>query len=118
MKYSTVLALTFSAASHAFLPRPMVRSSVIILRDGSDPVISPFDESQQNGSVATASNAPSEGPLDLTWENVEMVLDEMRPYLIQDGGNVVIADIDGPVVRLELQVSHTNQVQIRCCLVI
>ena len=43
------------------------------------------------------------GPLDLTWENVELVLDDMRPYLIQDGGNVAITDIDGPVVRLELQ---------------
>jgi len=32
-----------------------------------------------------------------------MVLEEMRPYLIQDGGNVAIAEIDGPVVRLELQ---------------
>ena len=33
-----------------------------------------------------------------------MVLDEMRPFLIQDGGNVAIKEIDGPVVRLELQV--------------
>ena len=34
-----------------------------------------------------------------------MVLDEMRPFLIQDGGNVAVSEIDGPVVRLELQVS-------------
>lgn len=34
---------------------------------------------------------------------MEAVLDEMRPYLIQDGGNVIISDIDGPVVKLELQ---------------
>merc|ERR1712032_1177923 len=27
----------------------------------------------------------------------------MRPYLLQDGGNVAISEIDGPVVRLELQ---------------
>jgi len=27
----------------------------------------------------------------------------MRPFLIQDGGNVAIQEIDGPVVRLELQ---------------
>ena len=26
-----------------------------------------------------------------------------RPYLISDGGNVVISEIDGPVVKLELQ---------------
>jgi len=42
------------------------------------------------------------GPLDLTEENVELVLDGMRPYLLQDGGNVKISSIDGPVVRLEL----------------
>jgi hypothetical protein len=35
-----------------------------------------------------------------------MVLDGMRPYLIQDGGNVSIEDIDGPVVRLMLEVSY------------
>ena len=39
----------------------------------------------------------------LTEENVEMVLDELRPYLISDGGNVRIAAIEGPVVKLELE---------------
>ena len=43
-------------------------------------------------------------PLDLTWENVDMVLEEMRPFLLQDGGNVAISEIDGPIVKLELQV--------------
>lgn len=41
--------------------------------------------------------------LELTFENVDLVLDEMRPYLIQDGGNVRIEEIDGPVVRLQLE---------------
>eukprot|EP00953_Heterococcus_sp_UTEX-ZZ885_P023893 13105-Heterococcus_DN1.PRE.1 len=27
----------------------------------------------------------------------------MRPYLMSDGGNVRVVEIDGPVVRLELQ---------------
>ncbi|CAM9703085.1 unnamed protein product [Chrysoparadoxa australica] len=44
-----------------------------------------------------------DAPLPLTLENVEKVLDEMRPYLISDGGNVAVSEIDGPVVRLELQ---------------
>ncbi|KAG5184545.1 NifU-like domain-containing protein [Tribonema minus] len=44
-----------------------------------------------------------DGPLPLTLENVELVLDEMRPYLMSDGGNVRVVEIDGPVVRLELQ---------------
>jgi len=41
--------------------------------------------------------------LDLTTDNVEKVLDEMRPYLMADGGNVELVEIDGPVVRLRLQ---------------
>jgi len=41
--------------------------------------------------------------LELTEENVEMVLDEVRPYLISDGGNVALHEIDGLVVKLKLQ---------------
>ncbi len=39
----------------------------------------------------------------LTVENVEEVLDELRPYLMADGGNVEVAELDGPVVKLRLQ---------------
>ena len=69
-------------------------------------IVSPFDDSAA-GDVDVATETPPtkvEGPLDLTWDNVELVLDEMRPFLIQDGGNVAIKEIDGPVVRLELEV--------------
>jgi Fe-S cluster biogenesis protein NfuA len=41
--------------------------------------------------------------LALTPENIETVLDEMRPYLIADGGNVELVELDGPVVKLRLQ---------------
>ncbi|AFY74608.1 thioredoxin-like protein [Synechococcus sp. PCC 7502] len=41
--------------------------------------------------------------LDLTSENVETVLDELRPYLLSDGGNVELVEIEGPVVKLRLQ---------------
>ncbi len=41
--------------------------------------------------------------LALTLDNVETVLDELRPYLISDGGNVELVEIDGPIVRLRLQ---------------
>lgn len=39
----------------------------------------------------------------LTRDNVEQVLDEMRPYLMADGGNVELVDIDGSIVKLRLQ---------------
>ncbi len=41
--------------------------------------------------------------LELTPENVETVLDELRPYLLSDGGNVELVEVEGPVVRLRLQ---------------
>lgn len=41
--------------------------------------------------------------LPLTAENVESVLDEVRPYLMADGGNVALHEIDGNIVRLILQ---------------
>jgi len=71
-------------------------------------IVSPFGSESTNDEIT--STAPEkngtesiEGPLDLTWDNVELVLDTMRDFLIQDGGNVAISEIDGPVVRLELQ---------------
>ncbi|MFQ4142777.1 NifU family protein [Chlorogloeopsis sp. ULAP02] len=41
--------------------------------------------------------------MELTAENVESVLDEMRPYLMSDGGNVELVELDGPIVKLRLQ---------------
>jgi Fe-S cluster biogenesis protein NfuA len=41
--------------------------------------------------------------LALTEQNVEEVLDEMRPYLMADGGNVELVEIEGPIVKLRLQ---------------
>eukprot|EP00249_Psilotum_nudum_P009186 c21764_g1_i1 orf=289-1056(-) len=52
-------------------------------------------------AVAT-SQALAEG-LALTEENVEMVLDEVRPYLMSDGGNVSLHEIDGLLVKLKFQ---------------
>jgi Fe-S cluster biogenesis protein NfuA len=41
--------------------------------------------------------------LELNRENIETVLDELRPYLMADGGNVELVDIEGPVVKVRLQ---------------
>ncbi|MGC1307570.1 MAG: NifU family protein [Phormidesmis sp.] len=40
--------------------------------------------------------------LALTRPNVEQVLDELRPYLMADGGNVELVELDGPIVKLRL----------------
>jgi len=52
---------------------------------------------------APARAMVQEQALELTEENVEVVLDEIRPYLMSDGGNVEFVEIDGPVVYLRLQ---------------
>jgi len=41
--------------------------------------------------------------LELNPENIEKVLDELRPYLMADGGNVELVEVEGPIVRLRLQ---------------
>jgi len=61
-------------------------------------VHSPFE-----GTAGKEEKEEVDGKLPLTRDNVEKVLDEVRPFLIQDGGNVKIVEIDGPVVKLELQ---------------
>ena len=102
MKSTAVVVLLFTLGSaSAFFVAPSKAfhaTSKLFSSETEDVIVSPFEE-------GAPSDGADEGPLDLTWDNVEMVLDEMRPYLIQDGGNVAIKEIDGPVVRLELQVS-------------
>lgn len=105
---SLAFSLAFAATSSAFLPAAL-KHTHRVPRPTFMTIVSPFDDTQEHpegSQVATKDERPStEGPLDLTMENVEMVLDEMRPYLIQDGGNVAIEEIDGPVVKLRLEVS-------------
>ena len=57
---------------------------------------------KKGGSDVSAPKSSS-GPLPLTLDNVELVLDDMRPYLMADGGNVAVVDIEGGIVKLELQ---------------
>ncbi|CAJ1418716.1 unnamed protein product [Effrenium voratum] len=54
---------------------------------------SPFKDGVQQGKPK----------LPLTLENVEEVLDELRPYLQNDGGDCKLLEIEGPILRLEMQ---------------
>ena len=53
-------------------------------------------------NTASASSAHAD-PHALTLDNVERTLDELRPYLMADGGNVEVVEIDGPIVKVRLQ---------------
>lgn len=58
--------------------------------DGEE-VVSPFDPEKDTSSGIPVT---TEGVLPLTKDNVDKVLDEVRPYLIADGGNVAVEGID------------------------
>lgn len=62
-------------------------------------------ETSTSASPATepAASAEASDPRALTLENVERALDELRPYLMADGGNVEVVEIDGPIVKVRLQ---------------
>mmetsp|Transcript_8719 Transcript_8719/g.15809 ORF Transcript_8719/g.15809 Transcript_8719/m.15809 type:complete len:239 (-) Transcript_8719:1328-2044(-) len=102
----SVGAFSSSSGRAAFVVSQSTRSSAPL---GMTDIVSPFDSDQQDAGSTGEADAPTatidddDSPLELTWENVDAVLEGMRPYLIQDGGNVIISEIDGPVVRLQLQ---------------
>lgn len=76
------------------------------LRASAETIISPFDQAKGGSAAAVdddnEDDDDDDDELPLTRENVELVLDEMRPYLQSDGGDVKLSEIDGPIVRLEL----------------
>jgi len=43
-----------------------------------------------------------------TVDNVEKALDEIRPFLISDGGNIKLLSIDNAIVRVQLQGACTG----------
>ena len=57
--------------------------------DPAAPVVSPFDNPEAYATTTEDGEA-----LEFNKENVDKVLDEIRPYLISDGGNVSVDSID------------------------
>lgn len=88
--------------------------------NGANPamIVSPFDSSSSSTSATTSAvtttattsttttlHDDTNGLLEFTVANVDKVLDEVRPYLIADGGNVVVdqVDINTRTVLLKLE---------------
>lgn len=59
--------------------------------DDDSTIVSPFENDK---AAATSSNGEQQQQLEFTKENVDKVLDEVRPYLISDGGNVAVRNVD------------------------
>ena len=101
-------AVSSSATSSTTLSPPLFvdQSSVMTTATGAaaaetnNVIISPFEggSSSNNSGISTTTtsvmNTNEESPLELTIENVDQVLNEVRPYLISDGGNVSVQRID------------------------
>lgn len=69
---------------------------VFVKSDTSDEIVSPFSN---DASSTSETNVPSKErkvkkQLEFNAENVDTVLNEIRPYLISDGGNVSVKDVE------------------------
>lgn len=52
--------------------------------------------------------------LDLTPENVDSVLDEIRPYLVgMGGGDLLYEGLDGPIVKVKITGPAANVMTVR-----
>lgn len=81
-----------------FVDNTGLTNGIMSLRDPNAPkkekevISSPFETAVEN---AINNEFTEDGePLELTIENVDKVLDEVRPYLISDGGNVSVPKVD------------------------
>ena len=93
MRWYALALVGLAARAEAFAPAQQHGASRRIAtraEPAADDVVSPFES---DGS----KDDDDDEILPLTYDNVEKILDEMRPYLMSDGGNVRIAEIDGPV---------------------
>lgn len=104
---------TYASSSSSSSPSPTplfsrISSGVLgnrfsFARGGSRSSNIRFSSSTRWKVVKAVATPESAVELPLTAENIESVLDEIRPYLIADGGNVALHEIDGNIVRLKLQ---------------
>ncbi|XP_072961612.1 nifU-like protein 1, chloroplastic [Typha angustifolia] len=68
-------------------------------------VSSPFSNASEAAGVESSSSPGlySAKVYELTAENVNWVLEDVRPYLIADGGNVDVVSVEDGVISLKLQ---------------
>lgn len=99
-----MIIVTFAATLLALqLPSPPHGAARRVAAPRAAPRQQQIETPFADGGAGGESSVRKGGPLSLTIDNVELVLDDLRPYLMADGGNVAVRDIDGGVVRLELQ---------------
>lgn len=65
----------------------------------ADPISSPFSRAQVHRRIGNEVRGSNE----MTMQSVDAALDEVRPYLIADGGNVEVASVEAGTVFVRLQ---------------
>ncbi|PXF47887.1 NifU-like protein 1, chloroplastic [Gracilariopsis chorda] len=78
------------AAQAALIPNTMVAQT------SSNTIISPFESDP-------LANSEKKELMELSALNVDIVLDEVRPFLVSDGGNVSVINVDIEAGRVELE---------------
>ncbi|KAI3929274.1 hypothetical protein MKX01_006510 [Papaver californicum] len=99
-------SLTRTAKASLFSPSETISTKQLSLFKNPIAQFNPITSKQNSFSEANLRRKSPQGivsVLPLTEENVEKVLEEVRPGLMADGGNVVLHEIDGLVVVLKLQ---------------
>lgn len=64
-------------------------------------IVSPF--ANNSGAQTGGGRLYSADSYELSVANVDMVLEEVRPYLISDGGNVEVVGVTDGIISLRLQ---------------
>lgn len=79
-----------------------IDQSVDVTESKSAPhVVTPFARASVHRSVGNVS--PNDSILVMTVDTVDKVLDDVRPYLIADGGNVEVVAVENGIIALQLQ---------------
>ncbi|KAL2935845.1 NifU-like protein 1 chloroplastic [Bienertia sinuspersici] len=86
--YKSSCFATFGEKKHNFLKRVNLKG---VIR-----------ASASNGSPGLYSSKQFE----LSIKNVDMILEEVRPYLIADGGDVDVVSVEDGIITLQLQGFH------------
>lgn len=104
---------SFAAGRSALFHFPSLSLPIVLKKSGASLVsITNFKQQRllryEKPTVTLAASSGSSGlysadQFELTPENVNMVLDDVRPYLIADGGDVDVVSVENGVVSLKLQ---------------
>lgn len=99
------ISSSISMAELPFKSRNPQSSSLFLKRIGVAHKRFNLVRASVDGSPAQAQTPGlySAKQFELTLQNVDMVLEDVRPYLISDGGNVEVVSVEDGVVSLQLQ---------------